>query len=68
MLRHMSLGAIQGVVASVAMVAAVSLVSIPQGGDWDRVSTPARHYFSTYITTTVHQQDLVQCAVLSLSE
>ena len=33
-----------------------------------RVSTPAMHYFSTYITTTDWYQDSVQHAVLGLSE
>ena len=37
-------------------------------GDWTRVSTPTRHYFSTYITTMDQHQDSVQCAVLGLSE
>ena len=49
---HMSPGSLQGVAASAALVADVSLVTILQAGDWTRVSTPARHYFSTYITTT----------------
>ena len=30
----------------------VSLLSILEAGNWARVSTPARHYFSTYITIT----------------
>ena len=64
----MSLGLSGGVAASVALTAGVSLVSILQAGDWTRVSTPARHYFSTYITTTDWHQDSVQCAVLGLSE
>ena len=61
---HMSLG----VAASATLAAGVSLVSILQAGDWARVSTPARHYFSTYITTTDQHQDSVQHAVLGLSE
>ena len=65
---HMSLGSLQWVAASTALEAGVSLVSILQAGDWTRVSTPARHYFSTYITTTDWHQDSVQCAVLGLSE
>ena len=65
---HMSLGFLQGHAASAALAAGVSLVSILQAGDWSRVSTPARHYFSTYITTTVWHQDSVWCAVLGLSE
>ena len=63
----MSLGSLWGVAASAALAAGVSPVSILQAGDWARVSTPARHYFSTYITTTDGHQDSVQCAVLGLS-
>ena len=48
----MSLGSFQGAAASAALAAGVSLVSILQAGDWAKVSTPARHYFSPYITTT----------------
>ena len=62
---HMSLGCLEGVAASAA---GVSLVSILQAGDWTRVSLPAKHYFSTYITTMGWHQDSVQCAVLGLSE
>ena len=65
---HMSLGSLQGVAASAALAAGVSLVTILQAGDWTRVSTPARHYFSTYITTTDQHQDSVQHAMLGLSE
>ena len=61
----MSLGSLWGVAA---LVASVSLVSILQAGDWARVSTPAMHYVSTYITTTDRHQDSVQHAVLGLSE
>ena len=57
-----------GTAASAALAAGVSLVSILQAGDWARVSTPARHYFSTYITTMDWHQDSVQHAVLHLSE
>ena len=64
----MSLGSLQGIAASAALAAGVFLVSILQVGDWARVSTPARHYFSNYITTTDWHQDSVQCAVLGLSE
>ena len=64
----MSLGSVQGVAASAASAAGVSLVTILQSGDWDRVSTLAKHYFSTYITTTDQHQDSVQQAVLGLSE
>ena len=65
---HMSLGSLWGVAASAALEAGVSLVTILQAGDWTRVSTPARHYFSTYITTMDWHQDSVQCAMLGLSE
>ena len=65
---HMSLGSLWGIAASAALAAGVSLVTILQAGDWTRVSTPARHYFSTYITTTDRHQDSVQCALLGLSE
>ena len=51
-----------------ALAAGVSLVHILQAGDWDRVSIPARHYFSIYITTTDQHQDSVKHAVLGLSE
>ena len=64
----MSLGSLWGVAASAALAAGVSLVSFLQAGDWARVSTPARHYFSTYITTTDQHQNSVQHAVLGLSE
>ena len=49
---HMLLGTPQGAVVSVALAAGVSLVCILQAGDWAKVCTTARHYFSTYITTT----------------
>ena len=65
---HMSLGSLWGVGASAALAAGVSLVTNLQAGDWTRVSMPARHYFSTYITTMDWHQDSVQCAVLGLSE
>ena len=51
-----------------ALAAGVSLVSILQAVDWAGVSMPARHYFSTYITTTDWPQDSVCHAVLGLSE
>ena len=60
---HMSLGA----AASAALAAGISLVSILHAGDWAKVSTPARHYFSMYITATDQYQDSVQHAVLGLS-
>ena len=50
-------------VAFVALVAGVSLVSILQAGDWARVSMPARHYFSPYITIMDQHQDSVQHAM-----
>ena len=65
---HMSPGSLQGVAASAALAACFSLVSILQAGDWARVSTSARQYFSTYITTTDQYQDSVQHAGLGLSE
>ena len=49
---HMSPGSHWGVTASAALATGVSLVSILQVGDRTKVSTPARHYFFTYITTT----------------
>ena len=57
-----------GLPASAALVAGVSMVTILQAGDLARVSTPARHYLSTYITTMDWHQDSVQHAVLGLSE
>ena len=68
LLRHMSLGSLQGVAASAAIAAGVSLVTILQAGDWARVSTPVRHYISTYITTKDQHQDFTQHAVLDLSQ
>ena len=65
---HMSLGSLWGVAASTALAAGVSLVTILQAGDWTRVSTPARHYFSTYITTMDQHQDSVQHAEVGLNE
>ena len=64
----MSLGSLWGVAASAALAAGVSLVTILQAGDWTRVSTPAGHYFSTYITTIDRHQDSVQHPVLGLHE
>ena len=58
----MSLGSLWEVAAG------VSLMTILQVGDWARVSTPARHYFSTYITNMGQHQDSVQSAVQGLSE
>ena len=69
LLRHIYLWDLSGgAAASAALVAGVSLVSILQEGDWVRVSTPARHYFSLNVTTMDWYQDSVQCAVLGLSE
>ena len=68
LLKHICLWALSGGVASLALAFGVSLVSILQAGDWSRVSTPARHYFSTYITATDQYQDSVHCTVLGLSE
>ena len=65
---HMSLGSLQGVAASTALAAGVSLVTILQASDWTRVSTPARHYFSTYITTMDRNQDSMPHTLLGLSE
>ena len=65
---HMTLGSLRGIAASAALAAGVFPVTILQAGDWTRVSTPARQYFSTYITTVDWHQDSVQCAVLGLSE
>ena len=62
---HMSPGAVWGAAGSVT---GVYLASILQVGGWARVSTPARHCFSTYMTTTDWHQDCMQCAVLGLSE
>ena len=64
----MSLESLQEVAASAALAAGVPLVTILQAGDWTRVSTPTRHYFSTYLTTMDWHQDSMQHAVLGLSE
>ena len=50
-MTHRSLGTLQGAATSATLVAGVSLVSILQTGDWARLSTQARQYFSAYITT-----------------
>ena len=65
---HMSPGSLCGAAASATLAAGVSLVSILQAGNWARVSTTGRHYFSPYITTTDWHQDTVQHAMLGLSE
>ena len=67
-MAHMSPGSLQGAAAPAVLVAGVSLMSILQAGDWARDSTPARYYFSTYITTTDQHQESVQHAVLGLIE
>ena len=63
----MSLGSLQEAAPSAGLAAGVSLLFILQIGDWARVSTPARHYFSTYIRTMDWHQDSVQHGVLGLS-
>ena len=69
LLKHICLQVLLGGGApSAALVVGVSLVTIQQAGDWARVSTLARHHFSTYITTMYWHQDSVQHAVLDLSE
>ena len=65
---HMSLGCLWRAAAFAALAAGFFLVPILQTGDWANISTPARHYFSSYITTTDWHQDSVQHAVLALSE
>ena len=65
---HVCHDALCGAKRPTALMAGVSLVSILQAGDWARVSTPARHYFSAYITTTNCYQDSVQLAVLDIIE
>ena len=67
-MTHMSLGTLQGAATSAALVARVSLVSTIMAGNRARVSTPAGHHFSAYITITDWHQDPVQHAVLDLSE
>ena len=64
----MSPGSLQRAAASAALVAGVSLVSILQAGDWARVSTPAIHYLSPYITIVDQHQESVQHAMLGLCE
>ena len=60
----MSPGTCSGVVASAALVAVISLVSILQACNWTRISTLARQYHPTIDW----HKDLVQYAVLGLSE
>ena len=69
LLKHVCFWVLSGgTEASAALAAGVSLVLILQAGDWARVSTPATHYFSSYITTVDWHQDSVQLPALSLSE
>ena len=49
---QMSLGILQGTAASAALVAGFYCVGTMLAGDWARVFTTARHYFSTNVTTT----------------
>ena len=65
---HMSPVAFWCTVAFVVLTADIPLVSILRTGDWTKVSTSARHYFSTYITTMDWHQDLFQFTVLGLRE
>ena len=62
----MSLGTLWGAVLSGTFMASVSLVAILHVGEV-RISTPARQFFSTYISSTDQQQDLVQCVILDIS-
>ena len=69
LLKHICLQVLSGgAAASAALAAGVSLVCILQAEDLARVSTPARYYFSPYITTMDQHQDSIQHAVLGLSE
>ena len=65
---HMSLGSLQGVAASAALAAGVSWCPSCRQVTGPEFLHLARHYFSTYITTTDQHQDSVQHAVLGLSE
>ena len=65
---HKSASTVCGAVVSAALVAGISLKSILQAGDLARVSTPDRHYFSAYITTTDQHQDSILSAVLGVTE
>ena len=65
---HMSPGSLHDTVVSAAYAVGVSLMSILQPGDWVRVSIPARHYFSSYISIRDWYQDSIQWGVLGLSE
>ena len=48
-----------------ALAAGVSLAFILQAGGWARVPTPARHYFSTYITTMISTRILYSMLCLA---
>ena len=59
-MAHMSPSILCWAEVFAALAAAVSLVSMLQGGDLARVSISARYYFSGYITTTDWHQDSIQ--------
>ena len=61
-MAHISLSTFWGPAAG------IYLVSIQQEGDWAWGFTPARKYFSAYITTMDHLYDSVQHVLLGLSE
>ena len=63
--RHVCLPVLSEVLQCIVFVAGVLPVSILPAGDWARVSTPSRHYFSTYITNMDKHQDSGQCTVLA---
>ena len=68
---HISPSTLHGAEVSAAVgavVADVFLVSILWTGDWARVSTAIRHYFSIYFTNTAWHQDSIQQVVLGLNE
>ena len=55
---HMSPGSVLAAADSAAFAAGVSLAFILQAGDWARVSTPARHYFSPISLLRIDSQGL----------
>ena len=63
-----SLGTLWGATVSSAFVDGISLVSILQADDWARVSTQAKHYFSTYIIIMDQHHASVQHNVLGLGK
>ena len=65
---HMSPSSLQGTTASEVIAAGVFLVSILQASEWNKVVSPARHYFTTYSTIPDWHQDSVQHAVQGLTE